>query len=83
MVHYVVQSMLNIRQMAWEVCQKDLLGILWYYLKARERISKCAVIFGLNTVFRKLRLLKEWLLNHSNTYKKKYLFKNNHIIKIT
>lgn len=82
MVHYVVQSMQNMKQMAWEDFQKDLLGLLWYYLKARDRMSKCAVIFGLNTAFRKFKLLKECLLNHSNTYKNKYLFEDNGAIKI-
>lgn len=83
MIHSIVQSMQSMKQMAWEDCQKNLLGLLWFYLKARERMSKCAVIFGLNTAFRKFRLLKECLLNHSKIYKNKYLSEDNGTIKIT
>lgn len=54
MAHYVVQNMQHMKQMAWEDCQKNLLGHLWYYLKAKEWMSKCAVIFGYNTAFRKI-----------------------------
>lgn len=68
-------------QMAWEGCQKDLLGLLWCYLQAREGMSKCAVLFGLSTAFSKLSVVKGCFLNRSSRYQNKYLLGSNETIK--